>query len=580
MTTATTTLRKRGPLRGALIWAPLVLVLACGDSNEAETPGVRTSGTSSDAGGREGPQARSLLLLTLDTTNPGALDVYGKDRGVTPHLAELARSAQIFDAARTVAPLTLPSHASMLTGLVPPRHGVRDNGLGALPDAAETLAESAASSGRRTGAFVSAAVIDAAYGTAQGFQDFSGPSGRSSRAGSYMVERSASETVAGALEWLDASDEPFFLWVHLFDPHVPYEAAPEFVSAAGGNLYLAEVASMDSAIGMLLEALPPANDCAVIAVADHGESLGRHGEPTHSLLVHDATMHVPFVVRWPDGRAAGTRSMAPVSVCDVYPTALGLLGLPDHGDHEGVDLVQPPPPSRLVYFESYAGYIGFGLAPLAGVADARGKWIGGPDARWYPGEAVPVDGQRTQPESGAVEAASRYRRGLEILVGKSTLAAASTAEDMGDAMRSLGYAGTGTLEQELPSVLVDTGRPAVAEGLADALLTLETMTVAGAGLKRDARRRFEEIVGRNPRNVMATFMLGSLLMEDGRHEDAQRLLTPLAESLTAGPDLLVMLSDALIKLDRRSEAIPYLEKARRARPRDPNIQARLKEAQQ
>ena len=142
-------------------------------------------------------------------------------------------------------------------------------------------------------------------------------------------------------------------------------------------------------------------------------------------------------------------------------------------------------------------------------------------------------------------------------------------------MRSLGYAGSGTLSQDFPTVFVDTSRPSVAEGLEDALLTLKTMTVAGAGLKRDAQRRFEEILQRNPRNVMATFMLGSLLAGEGRHEDALRLLTPLADSPAAGPETLLLLADTLTALRRTSEAIPYLEKALRARPGDPKLRSRL-----
>lgn len=524
----------------------------------------------------------SLVLITLDTTNPGALDVYGKDRGVTPNLATLARDSQVFDAARTVAPLTLPSHASMLTGLVPPRHGLRDNGLAALPDEAWTLAEAAQESGRATAAFVSAAVIDAPFGTGQGFDTFDGPRDAGSSAGDYMVERQAPETVGRALAWLgdvgSQAERGFFLWVHFFDPHVPYEAPEEVVRATRGNLYLAEVAMIDHAVGRLLAALPPADECAVVVVADHGESLGRHGEPTHSLLVHDATMHVPLLVRWPGGRAAGTRSDAPVSVCDVFPTAMALLGLEDDLSHDGVDLRDPPGPGRRVYFESYAGYIGFGLAPLAGIADGNGKWIGGPGARLYAGNRPPLDPPNATgaPEDGADVA--RYREALEAILARPTLDAAGLTEGAGHAMRALGYAGAGAVEDDLPSVLDDTGRPSVEEGLADALATYEAVTVAGVGRRREAIELLQGLARRNPRNAMAAQMLGAFHLEEGDAAEAERVLARLVDRGAAGPEALSLLGEVYLRLGRPADAIPHLKRAADARPGDPKIRERLERA--
>lgn len=523
--------------------------------------------------------ARSLVLVTLDTTNAGALDLYGKDRGVTPRLAALGREAQVFDAARSVAPLTLPSHASMLTGLFPPRHGLRDNGLAALPDEAWTLAEAALDSGRRTAAFISAAVVDRPFGLDQGFEIFDGPARRQQAAGEYMLERSADETIDRALAWLASRrvDDGFFLWVHLFDPHAPYEAPRAFLERTGGNAYLAEVAVMDDAIGRLLDALPPAEECAVVVAADHGESLGRHGEPTHALLVHDATIHVPFLVRWPDGRAAAERSDAPVSVVDVFPTALGILGLDDPGGHDGHDLASPPAADRPVYFESYAGYVGFGLAPLAGVADGSGKWIGGEDGCFYAGGRVPADPPSVPGTPQGEADVSRYVAALEAVESGERLTP-EAAMGSADAMRALGYSGAGTLDQSLPSVTEATGRPSVAAGLADALATYQAMTVAGVGKRREAMELMEDLLARNPGNLVAGQVLGALLIEEGRVSEAVETLEGVLRRGAAGGEALQLMGLAYTRAGRMDDAVTVLERAALARPGDPEVERLLDEA--
>ena len=532
-----------------------------------------------DAGGATLRGARSLVLVTLDTTNAGALDLYGKDRGITPRLAALGREAQVFDAARSVAPLTLPSHASMLTGLFPPRHGLRDNGLAALPDEAWTLAEAALDSGRRTAAFVSAAVVDRPFGLDQGFETFDGPARRQQAAGEYMLERSAGETIDRALAWLASrrSEEGFFLWVHLFDPHAPYEAPRPFLEKTGGNAYLAEVAVMDDAIGRLLDALPPAEECAVVVAADHGESLGRHGEPTHALLVHDATIHVPFLVRWPDGRAAAERSDAPVSVVDVFPTALGILGLDDPGGHDGHDLASLPAADRPVYFESYAGYVGFGLAPLAGVADGNGKWIGGEGGRFYAGGRVPAD-PPSVPGTPQTEAdVSRYVAALEAVESGERLTPAAATESS-DAMRALGYSGAGTLDQSFPSVLESTSRPSVADGLADALATYQAMTVAGVGKRHEAMGLMEDLLARNPGNLVAGQVLGAMLIEEGRVSEAVETLEGVLRRGAAGGEALQLMGLAYTRAGRMDDAVTVLERAALARPGDPEVERLLDQA--
>ncbi len=278
-----------------------------------------------------------VVLVTLDTTRRDRLGAYATrtDRAgnalpsLTPHLDALAARGLVFEEARTTNPITLPAHASMLTGTYPTAHGVRDNGIFRVADESVLLAEALAEHGVRTGAAVGALVLDARYGLAQGFEHYGTPPVR--RLGQPLrgADRPADEVVDDALGWLDGvpADEPVFLWVHLFDAHFPWEP-PEPHRAATTSLYDGEVAFCDAQVGRLLAAVDargPARRLTLV-VADHGEGLGDHGEAAHGVFVYDTTMHVPLLVEAAGVGAA--RLTAPVSVTDVAPTVLGWFGVP------------------------------------------------------------------------------------------------------------------------------------------------------------------------------------------------------------------------------------------------------------
>ncbi|NOT32330.1 MAG: sulfatase, partial [Planctomycetes bacterium] len=264
----------------------------------------------------------SLLLLTLDTTNPEALGCYGGPRGLTPNLDRLAREGVLFEDARTVAPLTLPAHASLLTGLYPVRHTLRRNGETRLASEARTLAELAQEHGYLSAAFVAAVVLAPEFGLDQGFAHYDAPPTPENVEEHLLASRGADEIVARAVSWLDQHEpaQPFFLWLHLYDPHFPHDPAPEFLARAQGDPYLGEVAAMDAAIGTLLERLERDGRLAntlVVAAADHGEGRGRHGEETHGAFVFDSTLRIPLLARLPLCARAGERVRAPVSQVDV-----------------------------------------------------------------------------------------------------------------------------------------------------------------------------------------------------------------------------------------------------------------------
>src|SRR5688572_1515952 len=281
----------------------------------------------------DGPApARGVILLTLDTTSADALGCYGGSPLVAPHLDLLSLESVVYDAAHTVAPLTLPAHASMLTGLYPPRHRVHDNGIATVPASAATLAELARAGGVQTGAVVASAVLDRAFALDQGFESWEQPARPEPFQTGAPPELNAQQVVGLARRWLAKRDEarPYFLWLHFYDPHAPYAPPSAFLQQAGGHPYLAEIAALDAAIGDFLAPLRSdgtLDTALVLALADHGESLGDHGEPTHGAFCYEATARVPFLARFPGGRRAGGRSASPVSVVDVLPTALDALGL-------------------------------------------------------------------------------------------------------------------------------------------------------------------------------------------------------------------------------------------------------------
>ena len=272
----------------------------------------------------------NLLLVTLDTTRADALGAYG-GRAVTPSLDHLAAEGVVFEQASTVAPLTLPAHSSLFTGLFPPGHGVHGNGQNALGPESITLSEQLKAGGFRTGAFVSSFVLDHQWGLDQGF-DVYHDSGI--RPGPLLdreaIRRSADSVVNDALDWMQQLDgSPFFAWLHFYDAHAPARPPAEFAPIGAEDDYFAAIGFVDFQLSRVMTFLAEhqlADRTIVAVIGDHGESLGEHGEPTHGLFVYEAVVHVPFIIRAPFANMQGRRVSEPVRIVDVMPTVLDLLG--------------------------------------------------------------------------------------------------------------------------------------------------------------------------------------------------------------------------------------------------------------
>ena len=253
----------------------------------------------------------NVLLVTVDTLRVDRVGAYGGDRGLTPAIDRLARSGLRFDRAYAHVPLTLPSHTTLMTASYPPHNGVRDNGTFHLDAAEPTLAAVLQSAGYRTAAFVGSFVLDARFGLNRGFDVYDDRMLGSS-ADLEVVQRPAEQVLAPAYDWIASPaarpsarpGTPWFAWVHLYDPHEPYTPPEPYRSRYTEAPYDGEIAYADAALGAFMERLQTAGALAntlVVIAADHGESLGEHGERTHGLFAYDATLHVPLVF-WANGR--------------------------------------------------------------------------------------------------------------------------------------------------------------------------------------------------------------------------------------------------------------------------------------
>jgi len=416
-----------------LLLPGLLLLAGC----TREVPGTEASAES----GRERPD---ILLISIDTLRADRLGCYGHDDARTPVLDALAAEAVVFEAAYTTAPITLPAHASMLTGLIPPRHGVRDNGAFRLPDSVTTLAETLSRQGYRTAAFIGGLPLLRSGGLARGFERYDDDIAARSLGGSDLArrpERYAEEVFGLAHDWLSAAGpEPVFAFVHLYDPHSPYERA---LPGAAEPTYDGELAYVDGALGRFRSALgvdPRFRSALTVVTSDHGEGLGDHDERTHCVFVYDSTLRVPLLIHWP-GVLGPRRLAGPVGLVDLVPTLLDLAGLPPVDGLDGVSLGEQvrrgtPVPGRDLYFESLFGELRFGWAPLRGLRRGTAKYIRAPRPELYDLGGDP--GERLNRWSATTDDGADLEERLRE-VGEGGAARIALDEDTARALRSLGY---------------------------------------------------------------------------------------------------------------------------------------------
>jgi arylsulfatase A-like enzyme len=392
----------------------------------------------------------TVVLVTIDTLRADRLGAYGRSPSITPQLDALAARGVVFENAWTVAPLTVPAHATLLTGLLPPKHGLRVNQPPApLPAPKDrqffTLAETLRERGFATAAFVSASVLRSdATGFAAGFDAYDEPP-RAAPGARHDAERRGEDVVAGALAWTAERDGPVFLWVHLFDPHAPYDApvgwgaGPAHVADAQG--YDGEVAYADHCVGLLLDGLAKSGraDAVIAVVSDHGEGLGEHGEASHGHLLHEATLRVPLIFAKPGLPPA--RRAPPVSVLDVFPTLLGLADQPVPPQVNGTPLFDrsaAATAARPIYAESlYSWHACRWAQQFALRRDDEKLVASGPRTMAFDLATDPREDRAKAPDEGQRGALSELMR-----VAREPTAGSMTAGDQ--PAQTISYVGSGT----------------------------------------------------------------------------------------------------------------------------------------
>ena len=507
----------------------------------------------------------NVLLVTIDTLRQDRVGAYGNPNHLTPTIDRLAAGGVRIAHAFTTAPLTLPAHASILTGLLPRRHGIHNNTSFRLDDRAPTLAAALAGAGYRTGAFVGAFVLDARFGLNRGFAEYDDHLPHGDRAGFHYAERRAADVVRLAGDWIlqpAAGGAPWFAWVHLFDPHAPYDAPPEY--RAGRAPYDAEVAYADAMLGALLARLQQAralDRTLIVVTADHGESLGEHGETTHGLFAYNATLAVPLVFSAP---ALPARTIdVPASHVDLMPTILDLVGVGLDAHLDGQSLARAPAADRVVQFEALDASITRGWAPLGGIVQRGLKYIDLPEPELYDLASDPREQRNLadrDPRAGVMRRLFQTTGGADGAAPRVALDAEAAGR-----LRSLGYA-TGTAPKR-PITAADDPKRLVA--LNEQFNT--ALTAFDQGRSREALSALLAVLRERPDFVAARTSAATVLMAEGDPRAAVRLLEDGLAGSDSSPDLLARLGRARQAAGDLRGAAAALERARSAGDASPDV---------
>jgi arylsulfatase A-like enzyme/Flp pilus assembly protein TadD len=495
----------------------------------------------------------NIVLITLDTTRADRMGFLGSTRGLTPNLDKLARESVVFTRAYSQVPLTAPSHATILTGTYPQFHQVNDFGIWLakdLPYAPDILQ----AHGYHTAAFIGALVLDPKMHTAPGFDrgfdtydaGFSETTPGSDR---YQTsERRGAVVVAHALAWLDQlrlnpnPPAPFFMWVHLYDPHDPYDPPEPYKSKYKFAPYDGEIAYTDSAVGKLIAELRTRGiyENSVIAVmSDHGEALGDHGEDTHGVFLYDETIHVPLLIKLPDERLAAERIDARVGLVDVLPTILQAAGIAIPPEVQGEALLgistaaeKSSSPERPIYSETDYAFNTFRWSILRSLRTGKYLFVQAPRRELYDEAADPNAANNLATASKAV---------------------ADTLSGQLDAFRQ-----KTTTSRQAPEVSLD---PALQEKLAALGYLARGSGTSASGTSRDA--------GADPKDkidIINKVHKVNLLATAQRYNEAIALLKQV---IAKAPDTSVAyrgLGEAYMALLDYKQAIPMLRKAAELRP--------------
>jgi arylsulfatase A-like enzyme/Tfp pilus assembly protein PilF len=528
------------------------------------------------------PSAPNVLLIIVDTLRADRLGCYGYKNIETPTIDALADDGILFEQAIAQVPLTWPSHAAIFTGTYPFHNGVQDFTGQPLSKEFRTLAESLQEDGYRTGAVVSSFVLDRSWGLARGFDfyhdAFSGMAFVHTDLA--LVERRAEPSVEQALAWLEAGGQrPFFLFLHLFDPHSPYDPPEPFRSRYRQRLYDGEVAYADQQLGRVLQWLKQKglyDDTLIVFLSDHGESLGEHGESEHGFFVYNSTVRVPLIIKPPARSPLRPRRVpAPVETLSVAPTILQLAEVQDpiQNQFQARSLVAlmthgQAREDRAAYSETFYPFSSFGWSPLRSLQTARYHYIEAPEAELYDLQNDPQEKNNRAAEKG--EATAALRGQLRELVGRyppparDQSTAGLTPEEI-EKLRSLGYV----------AYRAPTSGPLVPEKLSDPKrklrefnAILQATDAFQVGRFDVGRALLQEAQRSDPELYLIPFLLGEAA---SRQEDWATAVVEFEKALKLNPNFdqaMLGLGRALHLTGKSDEAKPWLRRALAINPQN------------
>ena len=506
-----------------------------------------------------GPRA-CVLLVTIDTLRADHVGAYGARTGATPHLDALAARGTVFEDAVTSAPLTLPAHSSILSGLEPPHHGVRANGRAAFPTDRPTLATLLKDRGYATAAFVAAYVLDRRFGLARGFDLYDDQVERRREGASVLEsERPCTAVAAAAEAWLAPRGGPFFAWVHFYEPHAPYDPPPAFRDQQAGRPYDGEIAAADSCLGRVLAAAEARAGGRLLSIvmADHGEALGDHGELTHGFFVYRPTVRIPLVVAGPGVPAQRSSTLA--RAVDIVPTVLARLDVAPPSGLDGADLFAAARGDEAYGETLYPETLGW--AGLRAVRRAALEYIDAPRPELYDLAADPGETRNLVAERPADVA--RLSRTLAALRATSAPAAPAISDPaVAEKLRALGY----VAGPNIPTTAGPRMDPKDAIGLWRRFE--DAIWKDARGEHAAAAAALSDLVRGQPDNAAFRQALAAALRAAGRPAEAAEALRSL-EAIAPGDP--IAWHERAIALDAAGRTEDAIRAERRAIALDPSL---------
>ena len=535
---------------------------------------------------RSGGRRPDILLITVDTTRADRVGTYGDHLARTPVLDALAASGSVFPRATCQIPLTAPSHASILTAAYPPYHGVRKNGGFALDPAFDTLPEILHGAGYKCGAFLSSFALNQLYGFAQGFEVFDDidatreflviveGGGQAAQRMTYP-ERHSRETIDNALAWLaKAGSGPVFLWVHVYDPHTPYEPPAPFDRVLTGDPYRGEMAAMDQQLGRLLGAFAARGPTIVALAGDHGEAFGEKGEHTHGFLIYESTMHIPFMLSYPGRVPGGVVREDLAQTIDLMPTILSLADVSWGGPMQGRDLSSQEPASDVVgYMESLYGKLEYRWSDLRAIRSGDWKLIRGHTDELYdlardPGE----NANRALDEPAVVQ--QLQGRLPALLADKpdlpDTAGIVEVSPEEAEALAALGYIGSARIVKNRAGLDEELGIGRdPREGVPWANQAGRIDSLVKGGLRDSAIALAEQVGDAEAGGPVVRLAAGGVLFNLGHYDAALRIFEAIQREAPDYADVYVNIGASKIALLRFGEAREPLDRALSMDPDSP-----------